>query len=193
MTIFKSIAKSAFLVKVAGLGEFYFTEKSGGKVKADSSDVPNGSGNKIFKITGPVSVENVTLKAPYDSGLVGQIEPLILAFSCQGSDLIVQPVNCQGQIGTIPDGTKSPIAGLPNDLIATPFGEAYVYKNARVVSYNPPEVDRKSADAAMIEIEFVVDSMERGRSYNGTGQKLSLGNAASLTGLDRFLQPDFFN
>lgn len=188
MTLFKAISKSAFLVKVAGLGEFYFTEKSGGKISAESSDVPNGSGNKIYQIAGPTKVENVTLKAPYDPGLVGQIEPLILAFSCQGSDLIVQPVDCQGAIGTVPNGTSSPIAGLPNDLIATPVGEAYIYKNARVISYTPPEVDRKSGDAAMIELEFIVDSVVRGRSYSGNGQKLgSSTNSSSLIGLDRFL------
>lgn len=186
MSLFRSISKSAFLVKVAGLGEFYFTEKSGGKVSAESSDVPNGSGNKIFKISGPIKVDNVTLKAPFDPGLIGQIEPLILAFSCQGSDLIIQPVDCQGSIGTVPDGTTTPIAGLPNDLIATPVGSAYVYKNARVTSYNPPEVDRKSGDYSMIEIEFIVDSLERGTSYKGTGQTIG-GSSASLIGLDRFL------
>jgi hypothetical protein len=186
MTLFKAITKSAFLVKVGGLGEFYFTEKSGGKVTSESADVPNGSGNKIFKITGPVKVENITLKAPFDPGLIGQIEPLVLQFSCQGTDLIIQPVDCQGRIGTVPDGTSTPIAGLPNDLIATPVGEAYIYKNARVVSYMPPDVDRKSGESSMIEIEFVADEMVRGRSYTGNGQQIGKGSA-SLIGLDRFL------
>lgn len=185
--IFKAISKSGFLVKFAGFGEFYFTEKTGGKISAATSEVPNGSGNQIFQLAGPTKLDNVTLKAPYDPGLIGQIEPLVLSFSCKGYDLIVQPVDCQGAIGTIPDGTKTPIAGLPQDLIATPVGDPYTYKNARVVAYTPPDVDRKSGDYAMIEIEFIVDALVRGRSYKGTGAGAT--SNIDLQGLRRFLLP----
>lgn len=188
MTLFKAISKSGFLVKSEAFGEFYFTEKSGGKVSASTSEVPNGSGNSISKITGPVTVDNITLKAPYDPGLIGQIEPLILAFSCQGADLIIQPVDCQGTIGTIPDGTTTRIPGLPLDLIPTPVGAAYIYKNARVSSYTPPDVDRKSGDAAMIEVEFIADSLERGVTYNGAGVSIVAASVvAGLQGLDKYI------
>jgi hypothetical protein len=185
--LFQAISKSGFLVKFGGFGEFYFTEKSGGKISATTSEVPNGSGNQIYQLAGPIKVDNVTLKAPYDPGLIGQIEPLILAFSCRGFDLIVQPVDCQGAIGSVPNGTKSPIAGLPQDLIATPVGEAYIYKNARVIAYTPPEVDRKSGDYAMVEIEFISDSLVRGRTYQGKGLGVGASSAIDLQGLARFL------
>jgi hypothetical protein len=188
--IFKAISKSGFLVKFAGFGEFYFTEKSGGKVSSATSEVPNGSGNAISKLAGPVTTDNITLKAPYDPGLIGQIEPLILSFSCRGYDLVVQPVDCQGTIGTVPDGTLNPIPGLPLDLIATPVGDPYIYKNARVSAYTPPDVDRKSGDYAMIEIEFISDGLIRGKSYTGKGAAIGQRSAVNiLQGLDRFLNP----
>lgn len=188
MTLFKAISKSGFLVKADGFGEFYFTEKSGGKVTSATSEVPNGSGNSISKITGPVTVENITLKAPYDPGLIGQIEPLILAFSCQGTDLIIQPVDCQGTIGTVPDGTTTRIPGLPLDLIATPVGAPYIYKNAKIASYMPPDVDRKSGDAAMIEVEFVADKLVRGQTYTGAGVSIvGAAAVAALQGLDKYI------
>jgi hypothetical protein len=187
MSIFSAISKSGFLVKFANFGEFYFTEKSGGEVSSATSEVPNGSGNKVFKITGPTTTGDVVLKAPYDPGLVGQIEPLILAFSCQGGDLIIQPVDCQGAIGTEPAGTTTPIPGLPLDLIATPVGSPYIYKNARVSKYSPPDVDRKSGDYAMIEVTFVADSLERGQAYQGVGTSFGAVGGPNFEGLGRFL------
>lgn len=162
MTIFRPITKSAFIVSFSKFGEFYFSEKDGGDVEAESSDHPNGSGNKIFKLVGPTKISNITLKSPFDPTLLGQIEPIILAFSCKGGNLVVKPVDCQGTIGTSPDTRDAPIIGLPAGLSVTPVGDPYIYTNARVIKYKPPSVDRKSADSAMIEIEFVVDDLTRG-------------------------------
>lgn len=179
MTLFKAISKSAFLVRFDKLGQFYFTEKSGGSISAESSQVPNGSGNKIFQIVGPSKVENVTLKAPYDPNLMGLLEPIILKFSCEGGEIIITPVDCQGTIGSQPSGYQASIAGLPDGLIPTPVGEPYRYLNARIIKYMPPDVDRKSADVAMFEIELVADEMIRGTS----AQKLSNpGIDPSITG-----------
>jgi hypothetical protein len=166
MTLYNPIPESQFLVNFSGYGNFYFSEKSGGDIERDSSEYANGSGNQIYQVVGPQKISNVTLKAPYDLKLMSYLEPVIFRYSCGvGETITITPVSCQGEI--ITDTTQT--ANSPNPFSisgVTPIaiGEPYIYSGARLKKYSPPKVDRKSAAVAMFEIEFIVNTVSRGRS-----------------------------
>jgi hypothetical protein len=126
-----------------------------------------------FSKFGSFFFTEIVLKAPFDPRLQARLDPVITAWSCQPGTIIITPVDCSGQVGTNPGGTIPDIPGLTG-VTPVPIGEPYYYDGARIKKYTPPNVNRKSADAAMIELEFVVNSLRpRGKYSPGTN---STGN-----------------
>lgn len=162
--IFNPLTEAQFLVSFDKYGSFLFTEKSGGDWEAESSEYANGSGMDIYQLVGPRKVSPVQLKAPWDPTLQAQLDPIIMAWSCDKGTITVTPVDCQGKIGEAPNATNQDfkIAGVTPTAIGAP----YVYIGCSLKKYTTPKVDRKSATAAMIELEFVVNRMSRGGVYN---------------------------
>lgn len=158
MTIFNPISEAQFLVKFSKYGSFLFTEKTGGDIEFESSEFANGSGMEIHNITGPRKVSPVILKAPFDPQLQAYLDPIIFKWECEPGVITVTPVDCQGLNNLV--GKGAPIADANAKVIA--LGEPYIYTGARLKKYTVPNVDRKSANAAMIELEFVIDSVTRG-------------------------------
>jgi hypothetical protein len=157
--IFNPLTEAQFIVKFSKFSSFLFTEKTGGDWEAETSDYANGSGMDIYQLVGPRKITPITLKAPWDPTFQAQLDPIIAAWSCDAGTIEITPVNCQGEVATpiIGSNTGLGIAGI------TPFavGDPYVYTGCRIRKYAPPKVDRKSAAAAMIELEFVANSLQR--------------------------------
>lgn len=159
MTVYKPSSEAQFLVSFSKFATLLFTEKSGGDWEAESSEYSNGAGMEIHNLIGPRKVTPLTLKAPWDPSIQAQIDPILLLWDCAPGTITIKPVDCQGVVGSNPAETINnlSLAGV------TPFsgGDAYVYTGCKLRKYITPKVDRKSAAAAMIELEFVADAMHR--------------------------------
>jgi hypothetical protein len=168
--LFNPLTEASFLVSFDKFGSFLFTEKSGGDVEVESSEYANGSGMDIYQLTGPRKVTPITLKAPWDPTFQAQLDPIIFYWSCSAGTIVITPVNCQGEVGSAPNSANASlnIAGVT----AFPVGAPYIYTGCRIKKYVTPKVDRKSATAAMIELEFVVNRLSRqgSGSYSPVGK-----------------------
>jgi hypothetical protein len=186
MTIYNPITEAQWLVTFSKYGAFFFTEKDGGEVDSEISEFPNGTGMEIHNLTGPRKVSPITLKAPYDPRLQARLDPVITAWSCQPGTIIVTPVDCSGTPGTNPGGAAADISGLTG-VTPTVVGEPYYYDGARLKKFTLPRVNRKSADAAMIELEFVVNSLRPRGKYN-PGANATGGSSSILKDAQDFLK-----
>lgn len=119
-----------------------FTKFSGIKDSSDDSTYANGSGNRLYKLTGPRTADNVTLSGPYDPTIYKQLEIFWLQYNCQEITITVTPKDCVGS-GSAPAG-----------------GE-YTCYGCRFISINTAEVDRESGDVQEIEVEFTVNYWDR--------------------------------
>lgn len=146
MAILKPITKAQYEVSfVAPGGPSFiatFTRFSGIKDSADSSEYANGTGNRLYHITGPRRADNVTLSAPYDPTIYKRLEQFWLNYNCQDITITVTPRDCVGN-GSAPAG-----------------GE-YTCYGCRFVSINTAEVDRESGEPQEIEVEFTVNTWDR--------------------------------
>jgi hypothetical protein len=187
---FNPLTEASFLVSFDKFGSFLFTEKSGGDWEAESSEYANGSGMDLYQLTGPRKVTPITLKAPWDPTFQAQLDPIILYWSCDTGTITVTPVNCQGEVGSAPNSSNTSlnIAGVT----AFPVGAPYIYTGCRIKKYMTPKVDRKSATAAMIELEFVVNKLSRqgSGSYSPAGKTgtTSPANANALKTIQDLLK-----
>ena len=157
--IFNPLTEAQFLVSFDKYGTFLFTEKSGGDWEAESSEYANGSGMDLYQLVGPRKVSPITLKAPWDPTLQAQLDPIIMAWSCDRGTITVKPVDCRGKEGSSPQATGSTFK--IDGVVPYQVGDAYVYTGCSLKKYTVPKVDRKSATAAMIELEFVVNKFGR--------------------------------
>ncbi len=189
MTIFNPISEAQFLVSFSKFGSFLFTEKSGGEIDVETSEYPNGSGMEIHQLSGPRKVSPINLKAPFDPALQAYLDPIILSWSCETGTISITPVNCQGDRSSSPGGVLTPISGITGVTPAA-IGDSYTYYGVRIKKYSPPKVDRKSANSAMIELEFVANSMKRGGSYKPVGSAGSTtpGSSSVLRTIQDFLK-----
>jgi hypothetical protein len=178
--IFSPLTEAQFLVSFSKFGSFLFTEKSGGDWEAESSEYANGSGMDIYQLTGPRKVTPITLKAPWDPKYQAQLDPIIAAWSCDSGTIEITPVDCQGAIGTNPGGSNT---GLEiSGVVPFAVGDPYIYTGCRIKKYMTPKVDRKSATAAMIELEFVVNGLSRkgSGSYKPNNNTGTAGAASAV-------------
>lgn len=183
MTVYNPSSEAQFLVSFSKFATLLFTEKTGGDWEAESSEYSNGSGMEIHNLIGPRKVTPINLKAPWDPAIQAQLDPVLLSWECTPGTIIIKPVNCQGVPGTNPDQTINDleIAGVT----AFNAGDAYVYTGCKLKKYVTPKVDRKSANAAMIELEFVVDSFHR---QGGGTYVPAVGRSSSNTDVIKSIQ-----
>lgn len=146
MAILKPITKAQYEVSFVAPGGptliATFTKFSGIKDSSDDSTYANGTGNRIYKLTGPRTADNVTLTAPYDPIQYKQLEQYWLKYNCEEITITVTPKDCVGN-GSAPAG------GL------------YTCYGCRFLSINTAEVDRESGDVQEIEVEFTVNYWDR--------------------------------
>lgn len=146
MAILRPITKAQYEVSFVAPGGptliATFTKFSGIKDSSDSSEYPNGTGNRIFKVSGPRKVDNITLTAPYDPTIFKQLELYWLNYNCTDITVTVTPKDCTGN-GSAPAG-----------------GE-YTCYGCRFISLNTADVDRESGNVQEIEIELTVNEWSR--------------------------------
>lgn len=146
MAILRPITKAQYEVSFVAPGGptliATFTKFSGIKDSSDDSTYANGTGNRLYHLTGPRKADNVTLTAPYDPTIYKQLEIFWLQYNCQDITITVTPKDCIGNA-------------------SAPTGGQYTCYGCRFLSINTAEVDRESGDVQEIEVEFTVNSWDR--------------------------------
>lgn len=140
MPVITPIPKSAFIVTISGM-ETIWTTFSGIVDTAESGQYANGTGNRIYKVVGPRSVDDVTIAAPYDPTLAATIESIWQSYSCEFITITVQPTTCDG---------------------STSNGSSYTLNGCQLQQLTVAEMDRESGDVGTIELVFTVNSWSRG-------------------------------
>jgi hypothetical protein len=139
MPILKPIAKSSFIVTISGM-ETIWTTFSGIVDTAESGQYANGTGNRIYKVIGARSIDDVTLSAPYDPLFAATIERIWLKYNCEYITIIIQPTTCNG---------------------TNRNGPPYVLNGCQLQQLTVAEMDRESGDVGTIELVFTVNSWTR--------------------------------
>lgn len=140
MAILKPITKAGFIVYAEGV-DLFWTTFSGINDTAETGTYANQTGNRIFKVVGPRTLEDMELSSPYDPVLAQQAEEFWLNYQCQFLTITIQPVLCDGEEEN---------------------GPPYIIEGAQLSSLNVAEVDRESGDVAMITLSFTANSWRRG-------------------------------
>lgn len=127
------IAQRQYLVKVAGIAE-YFTTKSGGDISSDSTPVYDGGIlNPTETLTGPAEIDNLTVSRAWDS---------------RRDAAIVKTLRTR--VGEF----ETSISVTPTDRSLRPIGPPVVYSGCVLVGLTEPEYDATSGDASEFELEF---------------------------------------
>jgi hypothetical protein len=134
------ITKASFLMTVEGIN-LYWTTFSGVNDSAETGQYAQGTGNRIFKVVGPRSIEDVELTAPYDPEVAQEIEQFWLDYNCAPLTVTIQPVQCDGESSA---------------------GAAYILEGAQLQALTVAEADRESGDVATITLKLTVNSWRRG-------------------------------
>lgn len=146
MAILRPLTKAQYVVSFTAVGgptfTGVFTTFSGINDSAESTTYANGTGNRIYHVTGPRTADNVTLNAPYDPTIFKSLEQFWLDYNCNPITVTITPTSCDG------DG-------------AAAGGGQYICYECQFVSLNTGEVDRESGDVQTIEVEFTVNYWSR--------------------------------
>lgn len=135
MPVIIPIPKSSFIVTISGL-ETIWTNFSGISDTAESGQYANGTGNRIYKVVGPRSVDDVTVTAPYDPALAHAIESIWSKYNCEFITITIQPTTCNGETSN-----------------STP----YMLSGCQLQQLTVAEMDRESGDVGTIELVFTVN------------------------------------
>lgn len=136
----KPITKASFLMTVEGIN-LYWTTFSGVSDSAETGQYAQGTGNRIFKVVGPRSIEDVELSSPYDPAISQEVEQFWLDYNCQPLTITIQPVQCDG---------------------ITASGAAYILEGAQLQALTVAEADRESGDVGTITLKLTVNEWRRG-------------------------------
>lgn len=167
MARLRPVAKSQYRVTMDGLEAVYFTKFSGGDISRDVSYFPDGQIRQMFPVSGAVKIESVTLETPFDpekhDDLVTQVENW---FKTSRTDLTI---------------TVQPI--VDGETEETPKGRPFIYSGCEITKFKGGDVDRGSADADMLVLEFAPSYRERGSLVDNSdgGEPLDTGD---VTGID---------
>lgn len=140
MPILEPITKAGYIVYVQGV-DLFFTTFSGINDTAATGEYANQTGNRIYKVVGPRTLDDVELSSPYDPILAQQAEQFWLDYACEPLTITVQPVRCDGE---------------------TEVGPPYILEGCQISNLQVAEVDRESGDVATITLSFTVNSWRRG-------------------------------
>ena len=146
MAILRPLTKAQYVVSFTAIGgptfTGVFTTFSGINDSAESTTYANGTGNRIYHVSGPRTADNVTLGAPYDPTIFKSLEQFWLDYNCNPITVSITPTSCDGE---------GAAAG----------GGQYVCYECQFVNITTGEVDRESGDVQNIEVEFTVNYWSR--------------------------------
>jgi hypothetical protein len=135
----KPTSKSKFRVSISGLTLYFTTFKGGGR-KPDTSKVTTGDG-KTYMLTSTEKIEEITLGIPYDPDTYGKLETFFTNFNpASPAILVVEQL----------DGSANKTSVITHEYSGV---EPLTITGA-------PEVDKSSADTAMIEIQFFATDLK---------------------------------
>jgi hypothetical protein len=146
MAILRPLVKSQYEVSFTALNgptfTAVFTKFSGVKDNAEESKYANGTGNRLYHVIGPRTVDDVTLTAPYDPTVFKELEQFWIDYNCQPVTVTVTPRDCQG-----------------TGSAAT--GGQYILYECQFRSVTTADVDRESGNVQTIECMFTVNYWDR--------------------------------
>ena len=146
MAILRPLTKAQYEVSFSALGgptfTAVFTKFSGIKDTAETSKYANGTGNRLYHVSGPRTADNVTLTAPYDPSIFKALEQFWLNYNCNPITITITPRDCIGQG-------------------AAPGGGQYICYECQFLHIVTADVDRESGNVQTIECEFTVNYFER--------------------------------
>jgi hypothetical protein len=118
---------------------FYFTNFSGIRDTAGTSQYADGVRARIFNLKGPRTLSEVTISTPFDPIRHADIVDFWKAYGCEFLTITVTPVTC----GEDPQ----------------PLGQRTItIPDAQMTSLNFGQADRTSSNANTIELTFVLDT-----------------------------------
>jgi hypothetical protein len=125
-------AQRQFLVKVAGISDFFST-KSGGEMTSEVGVAWDGGKLSPEKLTSPALPADVTVSRPYDpvrdGPVLARLRPAVGRWR---TTITIQPADA--------------------DLV--PIGRPVAYASAILIGLTDPEVDAASGEPAMLELTF---------------------------------------
>jgi hypothetical protein len=137
-----TLTKNGFLVTLKGVDTYWVT-CSGVKDRAQTSDHSDGLSNRVYQRIGPRKLEPITLTKEFDPIKDAPILDWWRTY-CDGTTksetMSIVPIKYCPKVETI--------------------GKGFTLYGCRPVELNGPEADKKSADAAMLEIVLIADDWE---------------------------------
>lgn len=140
MPLLKPITQAGYILYCQGI-DMFFTTFSGINDSAATGEYANERGNRIYKVVGPRTLDDVEMSAPYDPILSQPIEEFWLDYACEYLTITVQPVLCDGE---------------------TEIGPPYILEGCQISNLQVAEADKESGDVATITVTFTVNSWRRG-------------------------------
>jgi len=146
MAILRPLTKAQYTVSFSAIGgptfTAVFTKFSGIKDSAEVQQYANGTGNRLFHVSGPRKADNVTLSAPYDPVIFKDLEQFWINYNCNPVTITITPTDCVGDGGAVGGGQ-------------------YVCYECQFMHIMTADVDRESGNVQNIEVEFTVNYWTR--------------------------------
>ena len=146
MAILRPLTKAQYVVSFSALGgptfTAVFTKFSGIKDAAEVSQYANGTGNRLYHVSGPRKCDNVTLTAPYDPIIFKSLEQFWIDYNCNPVTVTITPTDCLGDGGAVGGGQ-------------------YICYECQFMHIMTADVDRDTGNVATIEVEFTVNYWSR--------------------------------
>ena len=146
MAILRPLTKAQYVVSFSAIGgptfTAVFTKFSGIKDAAEVQQYANGTGNRLFHVSGPRKADNVTLSAPYDPVIFKDLEKFWINYNCNPVTITVTPTDCVGDGGAVGGGQ-------------------YICYECQFMHIMTADVDRESGNVQNIEVEFTVNYWTR--------------------------------
>ena len=146
MAILRPLTKAQYVVSFSALGgptfTAVFTKFSCIKDAAEVSQYANGTGNRLYHVSGPRKADNVTLTAPYDPLIFKSLEQFWIDYNCNPVTITITPTDCIGEGGAVGGGQ-------------------YICYECQFMHIMTADVDRDTGNVATIEVEFTVNYWSR--------------------------------
>lgn len=142
MATIRPITQQQYLVTIKGI-DSYWEKFSGIKDTAETTDYNDGLSNRVYKLVGPRSLDEMDLEKAFDPIADKPIVDFWLNF-CDGNE--------ESQTISI-----TPVTYCPE---VEAIGPTVIVYGVKPISLEGFEVDKKSNDVAMLKLSFLGDTWE---------------------------------
>jgi hypothetical protein len=142
----RAISQASFLITISGYsGRIFFSNKSGGSKKANSSTYNDGLARANKKVVGAFVVDDLTLERAFDP----EVDPAFIKFLSE---------YCQRDQGDF----VVTVQPIENCTQANPIGSPFTYSGCQFMGVEVPDVDRSSDSVAVVKYMFSADDLTTG-------------------------------